>query len=115
MAASPDVLVIGGGVIGLTAALELARAGASVEVYDKGEFGKEASWAGAGIIPPGNLEHAVTPFDELRAASSALFPSFVADLESRTGISVGYRQNGAIEFITESDQEITELWRREQI
>ena len=53
-----DVLVLGGGVIGLTTAYFLAREQVSVTVVDKGDFGQEASWAGAGILTPGNLAHA---------------------------------------------------------
>jgi hypothetical protein len=56
MSPHPDVLIIGGGVIGLTVAYYLAREGVAVTVADKGEMGQEASWAGAGIIPPGNPE-----------------------------------------------------------
>ena len=48
-----DVLVIGGGVIGLSTAWELAGDGLQVCVVDRGEMGSEASWAGAGMIPPG--------------------------------------------------------------
>ena len=44
MSKQPDVLIIGGGVIGLTTAYFLAREGARVEIVDKGDFGAEASW-----------------------------------------------------------------------
>ena len=67
MRTHPDVLVIGGGVIGLTTAYFLARDGASVRVLDRSAPGTEASWAGAGIIPPGNPERAATAYDRLRA------------------------------------------------
>ena len=50
-----DVIVIGGGVIGLSIAWELAGQGLSVRVLDKSGLGQEASWAGAGMLPPGNL------------------------------------------------------------
>ena len=48
-----DCLVIGGGVIGLTTAWKLAQQGLSVRVCDQSTPGREASWAGAGILPPG--------------------------------------------------------------
>lgn len=47
-----DFLIIGGGVIGLTTALHLAETGASVTVLERGECGKESSWAGGGILAP---------------------------------------------------------------
>ena len=48
-----DFLIVGGGVIGLSLAWELAQHDARVCVVDRGPLGKEASWAGAGMIPPG--------------------------------------------------------------
>jgi glycine oxidase len=98
MAEHPDVLIIGGGVIGLTAAYFLAREQVSVEIVDQGDFGKEASWAGAGIIPPGDPSHARDPFDQLRAHSSMLFPRLSAELREQTGIDNGYRRSGGLVF-----------------
>src|SRR5437763_958562 len=46
MARHADVAVVGGGIIGLTAAYFLARAGLAVEVLDRSDLGREASWAG---------------------------------------------------------------------
>ena len=60
MSKQADVLIVGGGVIGLSTAYYLAtRAGLKVAIHDRGELGQEASWAGAGIIPPGRPETAV--------------------------------------------------------
>ena len=47
-----DILIVGGGVIGLSSALELARAGAKVTVVERGQCGNESSWAGGGILSP---------------------------------------------------------------
>lgn len=47
-----DILIIGGGIIGLLTARELAMAGESVTVIDKSELGTESSWAGGGILSP---------------------------------------------------------------
>jgi len=46
------VLVVGGGVIGLLSAYQLADAGLEVQVLDQGHVGREASWAGGGIVSP---------------------------------------------------------------
>ena len=40
----PDCLIVGGGVVGLSLAYELSRRGFTVEVIDRGEMGREASW-----------------------------------------------------------------------
>ena len=113
MGTTPDVLVIGGGIIGLTSAYYLAKEGLSVEVLDKGEFGREASWAGAGIIPPGNPDRATNPYDRLRAFSSSLFPSLSAELREATGIDNGFHICGGIEFLDEDNLDCVALWAAE--
>jgi glycine oxidase len=120
MAEHPDVLIIGGGVIGLTAAYFLAREQVQLEVVDQGDFGKEASWAGAGIIPPGDPSHARDPFDQLRAHSSVLFPRLSAELREQTGIDNGYRRSGGLVFYDDpasgsraNSRSQTGVWERE--
>lgn len=46
------VIVVGGGVIGLMTARELVEAGAQVTLIERGETGRESSWAGGGIVSP---------------------------------------------------------------
>lgn len=111
----PDVAIIGGGIIGLTSAYSLARAGAVVEVYDRGDFGKEASWAGAGILPPGNPDRAATAIDKLRGIGSQRFAGFSAELRDLTGIDNGYRVCGGIEFLTAEDADVPGVWAAEGI
>jgi glycine oxidase len=115
MSKHPDVVVIGGGIIGLTCAYFLAKAGVTVEVLERGEPGREASWAGAGIIPPGNPDRAATPIDRLRAIGSARFPSFSAYLHGRTGIDNGYLRCGGVEFLQPGDEDVLPLWEAEGI
>src|SRR5438105_3924430 len=97
--AAARIVIIGGGVIGLSTAYFLAREGIHVTLIDKGDFGQEASWAGAGILPPENLAHARTPVEVLRAHSAALFPSLSAELRELTGIDNGYLRCGGLEFV----------------
>src|SRR5262245_66687978 len=99
MAEHSDIVIIGGGVIGLTTAYFLARDGARVTVIDQGDFGQEASWAGAGILPPQELSRARTPIEKLRAHSCAIFPTLSAELRERTGIDNGYLRCGGLEFL----------------
>jgi glycine oxidase len=115
MRTHPDVLVIGGGVIGLTTAYFLARDGAAVTLLDRSAPGTEASWAGAGIIPPGNPERAATPYDRLRAASSRAFPILSHELRGQTGIDNGYRVCGGIEVFDHPVPQVTAVWRGEGI
>ncbi len=115
MAERSDILILGGGVIGLSTAYFLAREGVRVEVVDRADFGQEASWAGAGILPPGNPDHAVTPFDQLRAHSAALFPALSAELRERTGVDNGHLRCGGLEFAGESEAAAEQEWRGEGI
>ena len=111
----PDVLIIGGGVIGLSCAYFLAEAGLKVELVERQALGREASWAGAGIIPPGNPQWARSPLDELRAFSVSQFPSFARMLEETTGLPTGFRICGGIEFLDAESEYSVELWDEELI
>jgi glycine oxidase len=114
MATHADVIIVGGGVIGLTTAYYLAKQGVAVSILDRGDLGREASWAGAGIIPPGNVARARTPFDRLRAVSAATFPDLSRALLEETGIDNGYLPCGGIELI-EDDEPSIEPWLDEGI
>ena len=119
-----DVFIIGGGIIGLTLALELAEQQVSVTVVDQGPLGQEASWAGAGMLPPGNPQYAPTPEAQLRAGSHVLWSALSARLREQTGIDNGYRETGGLElrFVTDSEtNRLPELehdlrtWRAEHV
>lgn len=115
MSSPPDVLVIGGGVIGLTTAYFLARDGIRVQVVDQGDFGKEASWAGAGILPPalpvGPQLTDLHPYDQLRALSAELFPKLSAELCDRTGLDNGHLRCGGLEFNGPDAEAAAREWR----
>jgi glycine oxidase len=115
MSEHPDVLILGGGVIGLSTAWFLAEAGVRVEIVDKGDFGREASWAGAGILVPANREHARTALDQLRAHSWTLFPTLSQKLREQTGIDNGYVVCGGLEVFTAADEGRSEEWSGEGI
>ena len=51
-----DVIVIGGGIIGLSLSLALRKRGASVLVVERGEPGREASHAAGGMLVDCSLE-----------------------------------------------------------
>jgi glycine oxidase len=91
------VIVIGGGIIGLSLSLELRKQGASVLVVDKGEPGKEASSAAGGMLVDCTAE--TTPaLQPLAAASARMYPEFADELQLVSGISVDLRDQGTIVF-----------------
>ncbi len=111
-----DVVIVGGGVIGLTTAYFLAKSGVRVRVFERGEFGREASWAGAGIIPPGNPAKTTSAYERLRAESSNQFAGFSAMLREITGIDNGYRRCGGIELLSPQERAaVFAAWQAEEI
>lgn len=110
-----EILIIGGGVIGLTSAFKLALFGHRVTVIDQREMGREASWAAAGIIPPGCLQHARLGVDQLRAYGSQHFDNFSALLKEASGIDNGYHRCGAVERFPIVRNDLITLWQSERI
>src|SRR5262245_1614976 len=91
-----DVLIIGGGVIGLSLAWQLAKRGRMVRVVDQAEIGREASWAGAGILPAAKYQASQHPYDQLRGMAAELHASWAAELREATGVDTGYRRCGGL-------------------
>jgi len=91
-----DCLIIGGGVIGLSTAYELAGEGLNVCVVDRQQPGREASWAGAGILPPIRFSPGDPPINQIAALSFELHPRWAAALREETGVDNGFRRCGAI-------------------
>jgi glycine oxidase len=98
-----DVAIAGGGLIGGSIALELARAGLRVGVFDRQEPGREASWAGAGILSAAPENPGMIPAVPLCKASLALYPEFVAMVEEISGERTGFRPKGTIEALFSRD------------
>jgi glycine oxidase len=98
-----DVAIAGGGLIGGAIAWELARAGLRVGIFDAGEPGREASWAGAGILSPAPENPGAIPLLSLGKASFAMYPEFVASIEELSGQSVGLRPSGTVEPLFSAD------------
>ncbi len=93
---SADVVIVGGGVIGLTTAYELAGRGRRVTLLDQQQPGCEASWAGAGILPPALPGDPSHPLAAMCRATNELWPGLSADLRETTGIDNGFRRSGGI-------------------
>lgn len=96
MGVSYDSVVIGGGIIGLFTAWELSKAGQSVCVLERSEFGQEASWAAGGILSPLRPWQYPVVVNELSLRSQALYPGICEELQSISGIDSEWRQSGML-------------------
>jgi len=102
---APDVVVIGGGIVGLSIAWRARTRGLRVAVLDRGAFGEGASCAAAGMLAPG--AEADAGERELLAAglaSVALWPAFAAELEAASGVAVGLRASGTLIVARDADE-----------
>src|SRR5205807_8795019 len=82
-----DVVIIGGGVIGLSLARELALRGVrNIALLERGELGKEASWAAGGILAPQVEADRVDDFFKLARESRDMYPAFAEALRAETNI-----------------------------
>ena len=98
-----DVAIAGAGLIGGSIALELARAGLRVGLFDQQEPGQESSWAGAGILSPAPESSAMIPLVPLAKASMAIYPEFARTVEEISGQSAGYRPKGTLQVLFSRD------------
>jgi glycine oxidase len=98
-----DVIVVGGGVIGLTVAWRTAQRGLEVAVVDPAP-GRSATWAAAGMLAPvTEVAYGEEPLLALNLAAAAAYPDFVAELESAAGTPVGYRTTGTLLVARDGD------------
>jgi glycine oxidase len=91
-----DFLIVGGGVIGLTSAQALLHAGYHVTLVERGTVGREASWAGGGILSPlcpWDYQEAVT---RLAQRGMNMFSEAAAELHDSTGIDPEYQLSGML-------------------
>jgi len=94
--AAIDVLIVGGGIMGTSAAWELSRHGAQCLVLERSVPGAEASSAAAGILGAQAEAHAPGPMTDLCLASRARYEKFTSALGKETNIDVGYRKCGVL-------------------
>ncbi|MET9556453.1 glycine oxidase ThiO [Streptomyces sp. NPDC006645] len=98
-----DVLVVGGGIIGLVTAWRAAQRGLGVGVVDP-EPGGGAGQVAAGMLAAvSELDHGEQTLLGLNIASARLYPDFVAELESVSGRDTGYRACGTLAVALDSD------------
>ena len=117
LAERADVVVIGGGVIGLSVARALAlKQTGSVIVLERGQLGRESSFAAAGMLAPQAEANIADAFFKLSCRSRDLYPALATQLLEETGIDIELDRTGTLycAFTTHDQEEIERRynWQR---
>ena len=99
-----DAIIVGAGIIGLSLAIELNKRGLKVLIVEKGEPGREASWAAGGMLADSPIE-TKPALRELAADSARMYPEFVHELEDESRLKIDLREHGTLLFVDPPDIE----------
>ncbi|KAA6187710.1 glycine oxidase ThiO [Thiohalocapsa marina] len=104
-----EILIIGGGVIGLMTARELAQAGERVTLVEMGGTGRESSWAGGGILSPLYPWRYADAVTALARWSQAVYAELCQTLLAQTGVDAEYLRSGLL-IVDPDDTESALAW-----
>ena len=102
-----DILIVGGGIIGMLTARELSLAGMKVTIVEQGKAGHESSWAGGGIISPLYPWRYSAPVSALAQWGQAFYPELIEEMNSATGLDAELIQNGLLMLDDEHEKAAT--------
>ena len=109
---SPEILIVGGGVIGLSIAREMHKRGVGrITLVEKGVCGGESSWAAAGMLGPQAEADEGGAFFDMCSASRDLYPELAAELFDETGIDIELDRSGTL-YLAFTDDDVSELHER---
>jgi glycine oxidase len=100
---APDLLVVGGGLIGLVTAWRAAQHGLRTTVVDPAPGGGAARVAAGMLAAVTELQYGEQTLLDLNLASAARYPAFVAELTDLTGLDTGYRRCGTLAVALDAD------------
>jgi glycine oxidase len=109
---SADVVIIGGGVIGLTVVRALAQRGVrDVCLIERAALGTEASFAAGGILAPQAEANGQDEFFELACRSRDLYADFARGLREETGVDVELDTTGTL-YVALTEEDVIEIEKR---
>lgn len=109
-----DLAIVGGGIIGLSAAWRLSQRGLRIAVVDARIMAGEASMAAAGMLAPGGEAHGDVPWARHAVEARSIYADFVAELKGASGLEIDFRECGAVDLAS-SDEAWAELETRRAI
>lgn len=112
-----EVVIVGGGAIGLATGFELARRGTPVTIFERGEAGRGTSWQAAGMLAPdAEIEFEELDLYELNRESLRRWADFARRVEAASGESVDYRDEGTLVVADDRDsaEALERLYRFQQ-
>jgi len=107
-----EVIIIGGGIIGMLTARELHNAGVDALVIERGPLGGESSWAGGGIISPLYPWRYSKPVNRLAEISKANYPGLAQQLQDESGVDCELITSGLL-YTSLDEQQQAESWAQE--
>ena len=111
MPRTSDVVVVGGGVVGLAVAYYLSREKVRVALVERGAIGQEASWAAAGYLSFQGSSNQPGPRLELTRASARMYESWIREIGELTSADTGFWRSGLLEVCL-NEAEVTEARAR---
>ncbi len=107
-----EVLIIGGGVIGLSIAREMHKKGAGkITILERGAIGREASYAAAGMLAPNAETDKFNDFYYLCDESNKLYPQFAEELFEETGVDIELERSGTL-YAAFNEADVKEIRHR---
>lgn len=102
-----DVIVTGGGLIGMLSARELAHSGVQVRLIERQQPGQESSWAGGGILSPLYPWRYPDPVTLLARWGQERYRELATKLDDETGIDPEWQKSGLLVLDADADERDT--------
>lgn len=105
VAGNPDVLILGGGVVGSACAREMARSGRSVVVVEPGGTAGQGWQAAAGLLSPQVEAGADDQYFQIGLAGREYYRVAREELERATHVSIGLELGGIVQLASSEEEE----------
>ena len=106
-----DVIIVGGGIIGMLTARFLHQAGLEVMLVEQNELGRASTWAGGGILSPLYPWRYPAPISTLARYSQQHYPALCAQLTAETGVDPQWIRSGIV-FTGDQERALAQDWAK---